>query len=78
MQRIFGPGVLERTGFESMVEMVMKITMLKLSLSEVAMELDSSLRKGKSKMKFLQTIIGYLVLSNYKQGWIKKLGNFKI
>ena len=78
MQRIFGPGVLERTGFESMVEMVMKITMLKLSLSEVAMELDSSLRKGKSKMKVLQTIIGYLVLWYYKKGWIKKLENSKI
>ena len=78
MQRVFGPEILERTGFESMVEMVMKITMLKLSLSEVAMELDSSLRKGKSKMKVLQTIIGYLVLWNYKHGWIKKLENSKI
>ena len=78
MQRIFGLGVLERTGFESMVEMVMKITMLKLSLSEVAMELDSSLRRGKSKMKVLKTIIGYLVLWNYKHGWIKKLENSKI
>jgi len=78
MQRIFGPGVLERTGFESMVEMVMKITMLKLSLSEMAMELDSSRRRGKSKMKVLKTIIGYLVLWNYKQGWIKKLENSKI
>ena len=78
MQRVFGPEILERTGFESMVEMVMKITILKLSLSEVAMELDCSLRRGKSKMKVLQTIIGYLVLWNYKQGWIKKLENSKI
>ena len=29
MQRVFGPGVLESAGFESMVEMVMKIAMLK-------------------------------------------------
>ena len=78
MQRVFGPGILERAGFESMVEMVMKIAMLKLSLSEVAMELDSSLRKGKSKMKFLRTIKGYLVLWHYKKGWIKRLGNSKI
>ena len=78
MQMVFGPEVLERTGFESMVEMVMKITMLKLSLSEVAMELDSSLRKGKSKMKFLRTIKGYLVLWNYKDGWLKKVENTKI
>ena len=78
MQRVFGPGILERTGFESMVEMVMKIGMLKLPLSEVAMELDSSLRKGKSKMKFLRTIKGYLVLWHYKKEWIKKLDNSKI
>jgi len=78
MQRVFGPEILERTGFESMVEMVMKITMLNLSISEIAMELDSSLRRGKSKMKVLKTIIGYLVLWNYKHGWIKKLENSKI
>ena len=78
MQRIFGPGILERTGFESMVEMIMKIAMLKLPLSEVAMELDSSLRKGKSKMKFLRTIKGYLVLWHYKKKWMKKLENSKI
>ena len=78
MQRVFGPGIIERTGFESMVEMVMKIAILKLPLSEVAMELDSSLRKGKSKMKFLRTIKGYLVLWNYKDGWLKKVENTKI
>ena len=78
MQRIFGPGILERTGFESMVEMIMKIAMLKLPLSEIAMELDSSLRKGKSKMKFLRTIKGYLVLWSYKKEWLKKLENSKI
>jgi len=78
MQKVFGPGVLERTGFESMVEMVMKISMLELPLSEVAMELDSSLRKGKSKMKFLRTIKGYLVLWHYKKEWMKKLENSKI
>ena len=78
MQKVFGPGILERTGFESMVEMVMKIAMLKISLSEVAMELDSSLRKGKSKMKFLRTIKGYLVLWHYKKKWMKKLENSKV
>ena len=78
MQKGFGPGILESTGFESMVEMVMKITMLKISLSEVAMELDSSLRILKSKMKFLRTIKGYLVLWHYKKKWMKKLENSKI
>jgi len=78
MQRVFGPEILERAGFESMVEMVMKIAMLKISLSEVAMELDSSLRKGKSKMKVFSTIKGYLVLWHYKKEWMKKLENSKI
>jgi dolichol-phosphate mannosyltransferase len=78
MQHVFGPGIVERTGFESMVEMVMKIVMLKMPLSEVAMELDSSLRKGKSKMKFLRTIKGYLALWSYKQRWIEKLEKTKV
>lgn len=78
MQHVFGPGILERVGFESMVEMVMKIVMLKMTLSEVAMELDSSLRKGKSKMKVLRTIKGYLALWKYKKVWTEKLEKFEI
>ena len=69
MQRVFGAGIVERTGFESMVEMVMKMTMLRITISEVAMLLDSSRRKGKSKMKVLRTIRGYLVLWKYKRDW---------
>jgi len=70
MQQVFGPGIVERTGFESMVEMVMKMTMLQLSISEVAMQLDSSRRKGKSKMKILRTIRGYLSLWRSKANWL--------
>ena len=73
LQAVFGPGIVERTGFESMVEMVMKMTMLRITISEVAMVLDSSRRKGKSKMKVLRTIRGYLVLWRYKQGWLDAL-----
>lgn len=69
MQQVFGPKILERSGFESMVEMIMKMTMLQLSISEVAMQLDSSRRKGKSKMKILKTIRGYLSLWRSKRGW---------
>jgi len=36
------------------------------------MLLDSSRRKGNSKMKILRTIRGYLALWRYKQGWIGK------
>jgi dolichol-phosphate mannosyltransferase len=69
LQKTFGPGILERRGFESMVEMVMKMTMLKLPISEVAMQLDSGRRKGKSKMKIMKTIRGYLTLWSRKQSW---------
>lgn len=72
LQRAFGPGIVERAGFESMVEMVMKMAMLGITISEVAMLLDSSRRKGKSKMKILRTIRGYLALWRYKQGWLEK------
>ena len=73
LQRAFGPGILERTGFESMVEMVMKMTMLRITISEVAMLLDSSRRKGKSKMKLMRTIAGYLALWQCKRGWLEQL-----
>jgi len=72
LQRAFGPGIVERTGFESMVEMVMKMAMLQVTISEVAMLLDSSRRKGKSKMKLLRTIMGYLALWRYKAGWLRQ------
>jgi dolichol-phosphate mannosyltransferase len=74
MQRVFGPGIVERRGFESMVEMVMKMAMLRLALSEVAMRLDSSLRKGKSKMKIFRTILGYFALWRCKERWLERLG----
>ena len=73
LQRVFGAGIVERRGFESMVEMVMKMTMLRITISEVAMLLDSSRRKGKSKMKLLRTIAGYLALWRYKRGWMEQL-----
>jgi dolichol-phosphate mannosyltransferase len=73
MQRVFGPGIVERQGFESMVEMVMKMAMMRLAISEVAMTLDSSLRKGKSKMKIVRTIFGYLALWRCKQAWRARL-----
>lgn len=71
LQAAFGPGIVERSGFESMVEMTMKMKMLGITISEVAMRLDSSLRKGKSKMKIPRTIFGYFALWFCKSRWIK-------
>jgi dolichol-phosphate mannosyltransferase len=73
MQAVFGPGIVERTGFESMVEMVMKMAMMRITISEVAMVLDSSRRKGKSKMKLMRTILGYLALWRCKPRWSAQL-----
>jgi hypothetical protein len=44
---------------------------LRLSISEVAMQLDVSLRKGKSKMKILKTIRGYVALGFRKSTWLQ-------
>ena len=73
LQAVFGPGIVERVCFESMVEMVMKMVMLRVSISEVAMRLDSSLRKGKSKMKIVRTIFGYLALWRFKAAWAARV-----
>ena len=70
--------IVERVGFESMVEMVMKMAMMRLAISEVAMTLDSSLRKGKSKMKIVRTIFGYLALWRCKQAWRARLTSQKL
>ena len=62
LQFRFGPNIINSIGFECMIELVAKIMHLKLGISEVPMEVDWSLRKGKSKMKILKTIFGYLRL----------------
>lgn len=69
LQKHYGPGIVERAGFESMVEMVMKMLFLKLTISEVPMLLDTSRRAGKSKMKIIRTIRGYLTLLSDKNRW---------
>ncbi len=75
MQRAFGPGIVERAGFESMVEMVMKMAMMRLAIPEVAMTLDSLLRKGKSKMRVVGRIFGYLALWPCKKAWTARLAS---
>jgi glycosyltransferase involved in cell wall biosynthesis len=69
LQRCYGPRVIERNGFESMVEVAMKMTYLHLSISEVPMVLDTSLRIGRSKMKVSRTALGYLALALKKREW---------
>jgi len=69
LQRRYGNRILERSGFESMVELLKKLTILGSSISEVPMKLDTSKRAGSSRMRVLRTIFGYLSLSFDVRKW---------
>jgi dolichol-phosphate mannosyltransferase len=69
LQTVYGAGIIERRGFECMIELLMKIVNLKMPLSEVAMVLDTSKRKGKSKMNVVRTIFNVLALLFLKKKW---------
>ena len=69
LQATFGPGIVERTGFESMIELLLKIIYLRMSVSEIAMQLDTSRRAGKSKMRVARTALGYVTLWWEKGRW---------
>ena len=72
LQAVYGPGIVERRGFECMVEMTMKMMNLHLTISEVPMVLDTHARVGKSRMKILRTIRGYIRLWFLKGKWLEK------
>lgn len=74
LQEAYGPRILERSGFESMVELVMKMIYLEMSISELPMVLDSNRRAGRSKLNVRRTAIGYLALRRYKQTWQRRAG----
>ncbi len=69
LQAAYGPEIVERSGFECMVEMTMKMVNLQITISEVPMVLDTHARVGKSRMKILKTIRGYLNLWFLKRKW---------
>jgi dolichol-phosphate mannosyltransferase len=69
LQAHFGPGVIERAGFECMVELALKLVYLDMRISEVPMVLDTSRRIGKSKMRIVRTGRGYLALFRRKAEW---------
>lgn len=74
LQAAYGPGIVERRGFECMVEMTMKMMNLGITISEVPMILDTHARVGKSRMKIIRTIRGYLALWFDKQQWLERAG----
>ena len=69
MQRHYGSGIVVRVGFESMVEMAMKLRYVGLSIREVPMVLDTSRRIGVSRMRIGRTTRGYLVLFAHRRRW---------
>ncbi len=69
LQECYGERIVQRDGYESMVEMVMKMTYLGMSISELPMVLDTTLRAGRSKLNTRRTIIGYLSLFGRKREW---------
>lgn len=71
LQACYGNRIVERKGFESMIEMLLKMVYLETKISEIPMVLDTSRRMGKSKMKVLRTIFGYLTIWQDKNRWRK-------
>ncbi len=69
LQECYGDRIVERDGYESMIELVMKMMYLQMSISELPMVLDSTLRAGRSKLNTRRTILGYLSLFGRKHAW---------
>jgi dolichol-phosphate mannosyltransferase len=70
LQGTYGTEIVERRGFECMVEMTMKMVNLQITISEVPMVLDTYARVGKSRMKIAKTIRGYFSLWFFKRKWL--------
>ena len=70
LQDAYGPGVIERAGFECMVEELIKMMHLGLTISELPMVLDTSRREGRSKMKLVKTSRGYFAVYRLKRKWL--------
>ncbi len=61
MVGLYGKRFFEEPGFECMVELLIKLARhSEIKISEVSMVLDGSKRVGKSKMRILRTICGFL------------------
>ncbi|MBN1793561.1 MAG: glycosyltransferase [Candidatus Omnitrophica bacterium] len=56
----YGGRLIEEPGYECMVDSLIKLHRLTRNISEVPMVLRCDMREGKSKMKVLRTIRGYL------------------
>jgi dolichol-phosphate mannosyltransferase len=69
LQAHYGERILEQTGFECMVEMLIKMIQIDTTISEIPMVLDTQLRVGKSNMKIIRTILGYFACALKMGRW---------
>lgn len=76
LQACYGPAIIERPGFDGVVEMLIKMVLLRMRITELPMVLDTSRRLGKSKMKIARTIRSYLTLAFARQRWVAQAGAF--
>lgn len=69
--------LIQRKGFEGKVELLMKMVFCEVAISEIPLVLDTSRRKGKSKMKILKTTVDLLSLYFQKAKWKKQAVVYK-
>jgi dolichol-phosphate mannosyltransferase len=69
LQKAYGRRILEFKGFECMVELTKKLVIFGFTISEVPMNLDTSMRKGKSKLKVFKTIRKYFHIFLVAKRW---------
>jgi dolichol-phosphate mannosyltransferase len=75
LQNSYGKRILEFNGFECMIELLKKIVNHHFTISEVPMTLDSSLRKGKSKLKIVKTSFRYFAVFVKARKWNSQINN---
>jgi len=69
LQTRHGARIVEFDGFECMVELLLKLALAEARISEVELHLDWENRKGRSKLRLLPAILGYLKLLLIGKKW---------
>ena len=69
LQRVFGPRIVEMPGFEWAIEMLYKMAVLNMRISEVETIVNWRKRAGVSKMRTVKTILGYASLLLTHSRW---------
>jgi glycosyltransferase involved in cell wall biosynthesis len=75
LQEAFGPRIVESTGFEWAVEMLYKMVLFRVKLSEVETLVDWGKRVGASKMRTLRTMRGYVRVLARHRHWRRRVAS---